>query len=106
GTARRLLDLPAYVPEGKRKNLISLNEVYETVQRSIWSELATGAEIDRLRRNLQREHIKRLQTLLTRGSAAMPPDALSLLRWPKAWAHWARRCGRGCSAASASVCRT
>jgi hypothetical protein len=81
GTARRLLDLPAYVPEGKRKNLISLNEVYETVQRSIWSELATGAEIDRLRRNLQREHIKRLQTLLTRGSAAMPPDALSLLRY-------------------------
>jgi hypothetical protein len=81
GTARRLLDLPAYVPEAKRKNLISLNEVYETVQRAIWSELSTGAEIDRVRRNLQREHIKRLQTLLTRGSAAMPPDALSLLRY-------------------------
>lgn len=81
GTARRLLDLPAYVPEAQRKSLISLNEVYETVQRSIWSELATGAEIDRLRRNLQREHIKRLQALLTRGSSAMPPDALSLLRY-------------------------
>jgi len=81
GTAKRLLDLPAYVPAAQHKNLISLNEVYETVQRAIWSELATGAEIDRLRRNLQREHIKRLQSLLTRGSQAMPPDALSLLRY-------------------------
>ena len=81
GTARRLLDLPSYVPAAQRKNLISLNEVYETVQRAIWSELATGAEIDRVRRNLQREHIKRLQALLTRGSSTMPPDALSLLRY-------------------------
>ena len=81
GTARRLLDLPSYVPAAQRKNLISLNEVYETVQRAIWSELATGAEIDRVRRNLQREHIKRLQALLTRGSPTMPPDALSLLRY-------------------------
>lgn len=81
GTARRLLDLPSYVPTAQHKNLISLNEVYDTVQRAIWSELATGGEIDRVRRNLQREHIKRLQTLLTRGSPTMPPDALSLLRY-------------------------
>ncbi|HSH88801.1 MAG TPA: zinc-dependent metalloprotease [Ramlibacter sp.] len=81
GTANRLLDLPSYIPEKERKNLISLNEVYETVQRAVWSELTTGTEINRVRRNLQREHIKRLQTLLTRGSQAMPPDALSLLRY-------------------------
>jgi len=81
GTANRLLDLPAYVPVPQRKNLISLNEVYETVQRAVWSELSGGGEIDRVRRNLQREHMKRLQSLLTRGSAAMPPDALSLLRY-------------------------
>ena len=73
--------MPSYIPEKERKNLISLNEVYETVQRAVWSELSTGAEINRVRRNLQREHIKRLQTLLTRGSQAMPPDALSLLRY-------------------------
>lgn len=80
GTATRLLDLPLYVPEGKRRNLISLPEVYGTLQESIWSELKSGNDIERLRRNLQREHLKRVQTLLTRGSPTLPPDALSLLR--------------------------
>ncbi|HEX2010878.1 MAG TPA: zinc-dependent metalloprotease, partial [Roseateles sp.] len=80
-TATRMLDLPGYVEPVQRKGLISLNEVYATLQGSVWSELRSGAEIDRLRRNLQREHLKRLQTLLTRGSAALPPDALSLLRY-------------------------
>jgi hypothetical protein len=79
-TASRLLDLPSYIPEGKRKGLISLSEVYATLQDSIWAELKNGAEIERLRRNLQREHLKRLQTLLTKGSASLPPDALSLAR--------------------------
>ncbi|MCU7373484.1 zinc-dependent metalloprotease [Paucibacter sp. O1-1] len=79
-TAQRLLDLPAYVAVEQPRGLISLSEVYASLQGSIWSELKSGAEIDRLRRNLQREHLKRVQTLLTRGSASLPPDALSLLR--------------------------
>ena len=79
-TANRLLDLSSYLPQAKRRNLISLNEVYDTLQTSIWSELKSGKEIDRLRRNLQREHLKRLQTLLTKGSATLPADALSLVR--------------------------
>ncbi|MDI4632606.1 zinc-dependent metalloprotease [Pelomonas sp. V22] len=79
-TATRLLDMPSYVPEAKRRGLISLSEVYLTLQNSVWSELKSGAEIDRLRRNLQREHLKRVQALLTRGSATLPPDALSLMR--------------------------
>jgi hypothetical protein len=79
-TATRLLDAPAYLTPEQRRSMISLNDVYATVQGSVWSELKSGAEVDRLRRNLQREHMKRLQALLTRGSAAMPPDALSLLR--------------------------
>lgn len=79
GTASRLLDLPSYVPQSRRKGLISLNEVYETVQGAVWSELASGGEIDRVRRNLQREHLKRLQAVLTRGSS-LPADAVSLLR--------------------------
>jgi hypothetical protein len=81
GTASRMLDLPSYVTGAERKGMISLNEVYATLQGSIWSELKSGAEIDRLRRNLQREHVKRLQTLLTKGSASLPADALSLLRY-------------------------
>jgi hypothetical protein len=70
GTARRLLDF----------RTLSLNEVYATLQSSIWKELSTGAEIDALRRNLQREHLKRLQTILTKGNPMLPSDALSLLR--------------------------
>ena len=80
GTASRLLDLPLYVPAAKARGLISLPEVYSTLQGSVWSELKTGAEIDRMRRNLQREHLKRVQTLLTRGSPTLPADALSLVR--------------------------
>lgn len=80
GTASRLLDLPSYVPDANKRNIISLAEVYGTLQGAVWSELKNGREIDRLRRNLQREHLKRVQNLLVRGSAALPPDALSLMR--------------------------
>ncbi len=79
-TAQRLLDLPNYLAPAQRRSMISLSEVYETLQHSIWSELSSGAEIDVLRRGLQREHLKRLQTVLTKGSAALPSDALSLAR--------------------------
>ncbi len=80
GTAQRLLDLPNYLEPAERKGMISLNEVYATLQSSIWSELKTGSDIDGLRRNLQREHLRRLQTALTRGAPGMPADALSLAR--------------------------
>lgn len=80
GTASRLLDLPSFVPDANPRNIISLAEVYGTLQGAVWSELKSGREIDRLRRNLQREHLKRVQNLLVRGSAALPPDALSLMR--------------------------
>ena len=81
GTASRMLDLPSYIAPEQRKGMISLNEVYATLQGAIWSELKSGSEIDRLRRNLQREHMKRLQTLLTKGSPTLPADAQSLLRY-------------------------
>jgi hypothetical protein len=88
GTASRLLDLPLYVKDGERDGIISLQEVYATLQDSIWSELRADAKggakngsIDQMRRNLQREHLRRVQALLTRGSPALPPDALSLVRF-------------------------
>ncbi len=82
GTAQRLLDLPLYLPPTQKKlpGVISLNEVYTNLQTAIWQELKTGQDIDRLRRNLQREHLKRVQALLLRSSTALPPDALSLVR--------------------------
>jgi hypothetical protein len=80
GTAQRLLELPYFLPEAQRKTAISLNEMYGTIQGAVWSELKTGSEIDPLRRNLQREHLRRLQSLLTRGAPGLPADALSLAR--------------------------
>jgi hypothetical protein len=79
GTAQRVLDLPAYLPEAQRRGVISLNEVYSTLQSAVWSELKSGQEIERMRRNLQREHLRRVQLLLTRAPN-MPADALSLVR--------------------------
>jgi len=80
GTASRLLDLPLYVADANKRNVISLAEVYGTLQGSVWSELKSGSDIDRLRRNLQREHLRRVQSLLIRGAGTLPPDALSLVR--------------------------
>ena len=80
GTARRLLELPNYLTEAQRKGAISLSEVYQTVQGAVWSELKTGKDIDPMRRSLQREHLKRLQAILTRPAPALPADAVSLAR--------------------------
>lgn len=80
GTARRLLELPNYLAPAQRKGSISLNEVYSTLQNAVWSELKSGQDIEALRRSLQREHLKRLQALLTRPSPALPADAVSLAR--------------------------
>jgi hypothetical protein len=89
GPAQRLLDLPFNLPEKERAGAISLSEVYATLQNAVWSELqakpgTAGAnaaiDIDPLRRNLQREHLKRVQALLTRPAANLPADALSLVR--------------------------
>ncbi len=77
-TANALLELPNFVDEGKRKGIISLNEVYSTAQKTIWSELSTGADTDRIRRNLQRDHLRKVTTALTKGG--LPGDAQALMR--------------------------
>lgn len=80
GTAMRLLDLPLYQDSAPRRGDISLAEVYGTLQDAIWSELKSRDDIDPLRRNLQREYLRRLQIALVRSATPLPADALSLLR--------------------------
>ncbi|MFG6487564.1 zinc-dependent metalloprotease [Roseateles sp. BYS78W] len=82
-TARRLIEQGAYLPEAQRKGAVSLNEVYGTLQSAIFSELKTGAEIDRMRRSLQREYLRRLQAQLNRATngATVYADAFSMARW-------------------------
>ncbi|WP_337877596.1 zinc-dependent metalloprotease [Caldimonas sp.] len=78
GTATRVLEAPLYAKPGEP--VLGLDEVYRTVQQAVWSELRTGGEISLLRRQLQREHLRRVSGLLTRGGTGWPADALSLQR--------------------------
>ncbi len=80
-TLQRLLDQPAFLPPEQRSVALGVDELLRALQSSIWSELRRGGEIDPLRRNLQREHLRRLHAALTRGGASMPADVASLVRW-------------------------
>ena len=78
GVAQRLLESQDKVADPSK--LLKLSDVYDTLQNAIWSELGTGADISSLRRNLQREHVKRVSSALLRPSGNSPADARSLQR--------------------------
>jgi hypothetical protein len=76
--AQRLLnnELKASQPE----DALSLAELYGTLHAAIFVELKSGQDIPLIRRNLQREYVARLATVLVRPAPTMPPDARALLR--------------------------
>ena len=76
--AGRLLDSQEKVEQPKKA--LALDELYTTVQSAVWSELKTGKDISSMRRNLQREHLKRVATSLLRSSPGARADARSLQR--------------------------
>lgn len=78
GVAIRLLDSQEKLED--RKQALSLAELYSTVQNAVWSELKSGKDISGMRRNLQREHLKRLVAALLRVSVNTPADVRSLQR--------------------------
>jgi len=78
GLAARLSDAESKVAD--RRQLLSLAEVHSRIADSVWSELKTGAEIDSLRRNLQREHVRRVATGLVRPSTAVAADVRAVNR--------------------------
>ena len=57
-----------------------LAELYERLNRDVWSELAQGGPISATRRELQRDHVNRLANALLRPSPQARADARSLLR--------------------------
>jgi hypothetical protein len=59
---------------------LTLAEMYATLHRAVWSELATGDDIPLIRRNLQREYIARVSLALVKPMPNMPADARALLR--------------------------
>jgi hypothetical protein len=75
--AARMLDSQDRVAAG---GTLRLSELYATLQAAIWSEAKAGAETTTLRRNLQRDHLRRMVNALLRPAGATPPDAVSLLR--------------------------
>ena len=78
GVAVRLVGAGEKASAGAKP--LPLAEVYDTLREAIWSELRTGGEIPRLRRNLQREHLLRIANALVKPSATLPADARALQR--------------------------
>jgi hypothetical protein len=79
--ARRIVESPLrFTGMNGTGGPLSLSELYDTVQDAIWSEVRTASEIDPLRRNLQREHLKRLVASMIRPSYSVHADARSLQR--------------------------
>ncbi len=76
--AARVLVAPEKMADGSKA--LGLPELYSTLQKAIWSELSTGAPINLMRRNLQREHVRLLTEAVARPSARAPADARSLQR--------------------------
>src|SRR5258708_5566935 len=76
--ANRLLDSSLKV--GDARKALSLSDLYDALQAAIWSDLKGGGDITLMRRNLQREHIKRVTATLTRGTGASAADARALQR--------------------------
>jgi hypothetical protein len=75
--AARLLDSSFKSENGKKA--LSLSELYDNLQGAIWSDLKGTGDISLMRRNLQREHVKRVTFMLTRGSGGQA-DGRSLQR--------------------------
>jgi hypothetical protein len=76
--AKRLLDAPEKAPDASK--VLRLSDLYDTLQASIWSELKSGRDITMIRRNLQREDLRIMTTMLLHPAPTTPPDARSLMR--------------------------
>ena len=59
---------------------LTLPELFAALRGSIWSELRSSGPIPGPRRDLQREHLRRIATVLTRPSSSTPSDAIALFR--------------------------
>ena len=76
--AARILDSVGKADSPQRA--FQLAELYQGLQRAVWSELAHGGHISATRRELQREHVNRVAAALLRPGGHARADARSLLR--------------------------
>jgi ABC-type phosphate transport system auxiliary subunit len=64
----------------KPSEVLSLNELYGSLQGAIWEEVRKGTNTDQMRRSLQRDHLRRVTAAITGPAQAMSADARSVLR--------------------------
>jgi hypothetical protein len=77
--ATRLLESAERAPDGADRAL-RMPELYARLQSAVWSELDGRADIAPLRREVQRDHVNRVATLLLRPGAASRADTRSIVR--------------------------
>ncbi|HSQ10891.1 MAG TPA: zinc-dependent metalloprotease [Burkholderiaceae bacterium] len=65
---------------GKGSDAFTLSELYSTLQLAIWAEARNDRDATVLRRNLQREHLRRITGAILGPSAGYPADARALMR--------------------------
>jgi hypothetical protein len=83
GVASRLLDSEGKLDRpaaGRDGGGLRLSELYSRLAREVWNDVAGAGDIAAPRRELQREHVNRVATMLLRPTAASRADARSLLR--------------------------
>jgi hypothetical protein len=78
GVAARILDSETKVADPKQA--FRLSELYDAVQGAVWSDLSSGGSIPAPRRDLQRDHLRRVVAVLTHPGAGTPADSRSLHR--------------------------
>ena len=76
--AARLLEAPLKAPQGV--NPLSLAQLHDSLQNAIWAEALQAQDTGLLRRNVQREHLRRVTDALVKPPANLPADARSLMR--------------------------
>lgn len=76
--AARLADAETKVDD--RRQLVTYAEVQARLAEAVWSELRAAREIDSLRRNLQREHVRRIAGGLVRPTPAVAADVRAVYR--------------------------
>ena len=76
--ANRLAEVSMKVNDPKET--LGLADVYDTLQDAIWSEAKTGQETNLIRRNLQREQLRRMTDVLVKPAGPWPADARSIMR--------------------------
>ncbi|MBT9582434.1 zinc-dependent metalloprotease [bacterium] len=78
--AERILGAREHVPESEP--VFALSELYDTVQKNVWSELASNSEISQSRRELQRVYVEIMQVFLDPlPELPVPGEATSLMRY-------------------------